>query len=447
MFRSLSALALASLSTACLSENESALEHSGSKADSFEQQAQDLSLNANPAALKSANQRVEEAFSNLLNDGVYGARVKRVNGPISVSVNDGVVFDPASALKIAHYTYALGTEFGILNAPFAFQYPSDPLNPNLVTPCPDNTWLSGTTNVPTSIANGLVLMIQNSDNRVTRGFEDRYTRANLNTMMADLGMTQSSLHQFIGCGYDLGQRNRTTARDLTHLYDRVISGNVLPGPAYDTFVDLLTQGLPARVQQVINEEGAKLGKSPAFLADFRSKSLLRWKGGSYDVCDNSSCQSYEYVRSQAGFLTLPIKPLCSIGPKKIQFAPAAVERQVAYARYITALNIPCAPRGANEPLNVAENRCPLFKAANDAMNAAEVEMFRSEIRAAIQTFDAPCTPPAVSGRPQATFRFAQPPVAPAPGIDPDEIDYEERGTGEDSRAPVPGVEPDEIDHR
>jgi len=420
MLRKLSTLAIASLTTACLSDPG---------IPEMEQQEQALSLNAKD---KSATERVKDAFRGFLNQGVVGARVKRVGGSVSVSLNDQHVFDPASALKVAHFTYALGTEFGLLNAPFAFTYPQDPQNPNVPTPCPDNTWLANTNDVNTSIANGLNMMMQNSDNRVTRAFEDRYTRANLNDMMSAIGMPNSELRQYIGCGYDNGQRNRTTARDLTRLYERVAAGAILPVAQRAAFFNITTQNLPNRVRQVIVQEAAKLGKGDPFVNDFTSKTSLHSKGGSYNICPQfGGCgNTYEYVRSQAGILTLPIKPECNDGPKKVLFAPPTAERHIAFARYITALQIPCTPQGTNEPLNAAEARCPLSKAANDAMNAAEVEMFRSEIREAIMTFEAPCTPaPTPPGRGRAP-RTPPGPTAPPPGIDPDEIDFDGDSRGD-----------------
>jgi hypothetical protein len=149
----------------------------------------------------------------------------------------------------------------------------------------------------------------------------------------------------------------------------------LDDPAVEkAFADNFDGGVyGARVKRV----GGGLGLAAGRLR-LRPGERAQGRPGSYDVCKGQGCGVYEYVRSRAGRLVLPVKP--QAGQGGINYGGTS-ERSIVFSRFITGLDIPCIPQGTNESLAQAEARCPAFAAANDATAAAETEMFRAEIRA------------------------------------------------------------------
>lgn len=323
--------------------------------------------------------RLREIMRAGLSGGSYGIYLKRVGGSEVVGLQQGTIFEPASAIKVLYHLYALrkvqaGTDS--LSSPFSYWVdPSDPTNPGV---CPDPAWETDAANRrTTTLQDGLAKMLQVSDNRTTRGMQLRYGMSNVNAMATSIGLAHTVLRQIIGCGFQNGLRNDFTLADAGKIYEGAWDGTLLTGSARTSFWSLLLGGPVASTSPlavIVRDEATKLGKSSQVADDFIANMSARSKGGSYDIC-NTDCSAYEYIRTGAGELTIPFKTSGVISP-----------RTYVNGSWVNGLNIPCAPKGASETVAQAEARCPAFKAANDAMRNSGNEKFRTVIRAALKTW-------------------------------------------------------------
>jgi hypothetical protein len=323
--------------------------------------------------------RIERMMAPGLASGGYGAYLKRVGGSPSLDVNSGFVFDPASSLKVVYEVYAMQHDHAILDTANAFSYwvkPTDPTNKDV---CPDPAWETNANLVQTTVRTGATNMMQISDNRATRGFQKRYGQATINTFMDSVGMAGSQIRQMIGCGYDNGLKNDVTLADLGRVYEGVADGSLLSGTPRTDFYNILLGGpvsSTSALADVVREEATALGKSASVASQFISEMSTRSKGGSYDICGSSGCGvSYTYTRSVGGRIVLPYMVRGVLTPTEF-----------VYGRFASDVNIPCSPKMLTESVATAEARCPAYKAANDALNESATEMFRAEIRKALQTF-------------------------------------------------------------
>lgn len=328
--------------------------------------------------LSPESRRIERMMAPGLASGGYGAYLKRVGGSVAVDVNSRFVFDPASALKVVYEVYAMQHDHGILDTANAFSYwvkPGDPMNKDV---CPDPAWETSANLVQTTIRDGATRMMQVSDNRTTRGFQKRYGQATINAFMDSIGMADSQFRQMIGCGYNNGLKNDVTLADLGVVYEGVANGSLLSGTPRTDFYNFLlggTIGSSSALADIIREEATALGKSAAVASQFISQTATRSKGGSYDICTASDCSSYTYTRSVGGRILLPYLVRGVVTPTEF-----------VYGRFGSDVSIPCAPKALSESVADAEARCPAYKAVNAALNESGAEMFRAEIRKALQTW-------------------------------------------------------------
>ncbi|HRI18341.1 MAG TPA: hypothetical protein PL196_07455, partial [Burkholderiaceae bacterium] len=123
-------------------------------------------------------------------------------------------------------------------------------------------------------------------------------------------------------------------------------------------------GVSAELQAIINDEAAKLGKS-AIAAQFGSL-VKRWgKGGSYNTClpnSNGDCGQKVIVRSGAGLIQIPAKS-----------SGAVVYRNYVFGRFISDSPVP----------NWGDATDTTY---SNAYSAASNELYRDEIRSALQTW-------------------------------------------------------------
>jgi hypothetical protein len=330
--------------------------------------------------VNSETSRLRQIMKTGLNGGSYGIYLKRVGGSTVVNLQGGTVFEPASSIKVVHHLYTMrqiATGPDTLGSTFYYYVkPGDTSNKDV---CPDTAWESNVANRrTTTIQDGLNKMMQVSDNRTTRGVVIRYGFPALNTMaQTTIGMSNTALAQNVGCGFKNGLRNNFTLVDAGKLYEGVSNGSLLSGTTRDSFWSIMLGGTVAAgtpLATIVSQEATKLGKSAAVATSFRQNMNQRSKGGSYDIC-GSSCNPYTYYRSAAGRITIPFKSGATIVPT-----------DYVYGRFVDGLTIPCAVKSASETTAQAEARCAKYKAANKAMNDAGTELFRSVIRAALQTW-------------------------------------------------------------
>ncbi|WP_280151555.1 serine hydrolase [Piscinibacter sp. XHJ-5] len=312
--------------------------------------------------------------------GIFAAYLKQVGGSVKVDLNSTRRSETASSFKSVHLLHSMrrvaaGTDF--LNTGFTY-YEYDPVKGKDACPDPSlETLANRRTNY--IFETGLDQMMSISDNRTTRGVVLRYGGfAPINTTASAAGLTGTTLRHNIGCAYrnlttgkfePATRRNDTTAADLSRIYEGVWSSTLLTNThsARDEFLESANpgNGVSAALQTIINQEAAKLGKSSAIAASFGSLVRSWGKGGSYGTClpdANGNCGQKVIVRSGTGLIRLPIK-----------VSGVTQYRTYSYARFIS-----------DTP--VTDWSAPIATTYANAYAAASNELYRDEIRAALQTW-------------------------------------------------------------
>jgi hypothetical protein len=337
--------------------------------------------NAN-SATRAVRAKFFEAF---LDDkgwpiGIFEAYLKRADtGEVLVNLNASRRAETASALKALHLLHAmkqvnagdaLGSSFTYYNYPTTQPDPKDA--------CPDPSYENNAHEVQTTLEAGLDAMMNDSDNRTTRGVVLRYGGfAPLNSTAAAAGLKNTELRHNIGCGYgDPGSgryapdtlRNDTTAADLSAIWLGVLDGSLLPVGSLGR-TEFLESGNPAtgadaELQAIIDQEAAALGLGASDAAAFGARVRTWSKGGKYYTClgdpaNPTECGQKVSIRSTAGLLSLPIG-----GGRYSRI------RNHAFASLMSDVPVP-ARDSPEDQLFVATRR------------AAHYEMFRSAVRSAL----------------------------------------------------------------
>jgi hypothetical protein len=257
--------------------------------------------------------------------GIFEAYLKRIDtNETIVHLNASRRAETASALKALHLLHAmkrvnagdpLGSSFTYYN------YPTD--HDDLADACPDPAYENGSWDQQTTLESGLDWMMNNSDNRTTRGVVIRYGGfPPLNTTAQQAGLVNTVLRHNIGCAYrnlatgeysPSTMRNDTTAADLASLWIGVHKGTILSGLGRSEFLESGNpkSGANNDLQAVIDEEAAALGISASEAARFGGRVKTWGKGGSYGTClplasDPAQCGQPVTIASTAGLLSLPI---------------------------------------------------------------------------------------------------------------------------------------------
>ena len=311
--------------------------------------------------------------------GIFEAYLKQVGGAVKVNLNDRRRAETASALKSLHLLHAMrrvaaGTD--TLSSAFAY-YEYDPSKGK--NACPDPA-LETAANLRTNynFEKGLDEMMRISDNRTTRGTVIRYGGfAPFNATASSAGLSGTTLRHNIGCSYrnpgtgiydPAARRNDTTARDLARIYEGVWDSSLLSNAfsARSEFLESANpgSGVVSALQSIITAEAIKLGKGG--IAPEFGRLVRTWsKGGSYNTClpdSSGTCGQKVIVRSAAGLIRLPIK-----------VNGATAYRTYAFARLISDVPVP----NWNDATDTAYT---------NAYAAAANELYRDEIRAALQTW-------------------------------------------------------------
>jgi hypothetical protein len=320
--------------------------------------------------------------------GIFQAYLKQVGGPVRVDLNGSRRAETASALKALHVLHALrdvqagGTT---LDARLTiYDYPSDTADKAPKDKCPFHVDETEANEWPWwSLSTVLRETMVRSDNRTTRGIVLRYGMPALNTTAALAGMTSTTLRHDIGCAYFDPQtntidaaalRNDTSAADLARLYEGVWNSTLLhdgPNGQRSAFLgsmisvqDVATDDV---LYAVINEEAAKLGKQ-ALVPSF-TRGVNRWlKGGGYGTQLNFDTRTGEgqrvLVRSEAGIVQLPVRLMDGL---------RTGHRTFVYGHLVS--DVPLACFDCAEETNYA-----------NGYRRAAVELFRAEIRRALETW-------------------------------------------------------------
>lgn len=267
--------------------------------------------------LSAENRRVENIFESGfsaqgLSGANYGYYVKPISGAATLALQDAAQYEPASGIKAVYNLYA-ERQVQLHNDKLGhtFYYWFDPNDPTNSGVCPLEYAHTDANKITTTLADGLNQMMGVSDNRATEGVDLRYGRANVNSYASGIGMTGTFINQTVGCGTLNGGYVTLTLDDITKLYEGVYTHSLLSTTRAASFFGRMNGGTMSSsgpFADMVLQEATAQGK-PGVAAAFIANITYRVKGGSYDMCflTGPCSPPYDYVRSNAGQLTLPFK--------------------------------------------------------------------------------------------------------------------------------------------
>jgi len=291
----------------------------------------------------------------------YGAKgwlLRRLgtSGYVVASQNQAVVFEPASAIKFLIHLHA---ELQIQNGQNAATLL--PVSPSALIPwsgetqpgiCPDpNAWLLAQEQLETMMS----MMMWQSHNPRTAALVHYFREDFINETASQLGGTNTLIQHRHGCGAEaLLKPNRWTLNDATLLYQQAFTGSLLTAANRQHLWDRMPNNLQQLKDTAHYEAWTHYGQAPP--QTFYDHLKVAFKGGSYTLC-GYPCKEY---RALAGYVQIPTKgvgvPLSGVAPRK----------------YVFGVFIHGDPRG---------------KWYTDrAFDQGLRELFRTEIRAALDTF-------------------------------------------------------------
>ena len=312
--------------------------------------------------------------------GIFSAYLKQVGGqlvgPVQIDINGQRRAEAASSLKVLHLLHAMRQVNDNMDALASdnFRYFDyvDGSNNEPKDRCPIAAQEGGTP-LTSTVEWALDRMIDDSDNRTTRGVVLRYGGFEpINATAAWAGLTGTTLRHNIGCAYfdpatsrytPATLRNDTTAADLAKIFEGVWRGQTLTGSngARREFLETTSTSLGGALGTIIIQEADRIGRSYA-AAPFTTL-VRRWgKGGGYGTClglpsDTTQCGEAVAVSSSVGLIELPLGWGGSLGAR----------------RYVHAALV------SDVPMNWADTIGGEFA-------TVRAELFRSVIREALLTW-------------------------------------------------------------
>lgn len=310
--------------------------------------------------------------------GIYSAYLKQVAGPVRINFNAQRRAETASALKVLHLLHALRQVQNNMDAldsnNFRYYDYWDGSDHEPKDRCPSSA--SEGNNYQTSTVEwGLDRMMDDSDNRTTRGVVLRYGGfAPINATAAWAGLAGTTLRHNIGCAYfdpiyshyaPASLRNETTAADLASIYEGAWRSQLLTAEngARREFLESVSagQGVGGRLLAIILQEAEAMGRSS--MAMPFAALVKRWgKGGSYSTCvgapaDDTQCGEAVEVRASAGLIELPVMNGGYLGARRYAYGSLASDVPSAWSNSVL-----------------------------DDYSKARYEMFRTVIREALATW-------------------------------------------------------------
>jgi hypothetical protein len=272
-----------------------------------------------------------------VDSGSYGFYLKLVGGGVIANLKAGSQYEPASALKVLYHAKSIHEEsLGTAHDADTITYhynPADPTNPGI---CPDSYATTATTN----LKNADQQMMWVSDNRMTRGILEKYTKPAMLSYAASLGLTATAINHNIGCPTSL-THNLTTLADLGKVYEAYQNNTITANPAWKSqfrgrmLNESNYSGFRASACPIVNQIAASLGKSAATATAFCN--ALTWiaKGGSYQYGG-----SYPYAVSWDGvsMTGVPYKTAGVITPKFFIFGEYVDETVINSAAEANSVN-------------------------------------------------------------------------------------------------------------
>jgi hypothetical protein len=204
--------------------------------------------------------------------GTYGFRFVRVGGEVVASWNPEHPFYPASSIKVLQHLHAVR---------WAAAQP-DPAQA-LHTPIPvyDDSCAGEGTFHREPLGAVLAAMMIESDNQRANAIQDYFGRAAINATAADVvGTADTVLAHRFGCGGPANDpANRSTAFDLSRIFERVAGEEALDAEGTRIFESLMLGSVWPSLESAVAVEGAALGLDPEAVEAFQAAIELHYKAG------------------------------------------------------------------------------------------------------------------------------------------------------------------------
>jgi hypothetical protein len=269
--------------------------------------------------LNALSGKIRNLYSSRVTTGHYGFELKQIGGSRLAALQEFRQFEPASSLKVLYHLHSIraqqaGSTTNSSTITYHYNNLSDPNDGNI---CPDSYATTTTTN----LQNADTLMMQRSDNRMTRGILEKYGKANiLSTATSVVGMTGTQINHNIGCGTP---HNYTTLEDLRKIYEGVQNKTLVSNATWNSTFKyrMLNQSnysawRTSSFCPLVQEEATKLGKSSTTVSQFCNAASWYAKGGSYQYAG-----SYPYTVSWSGASVtgIPYKSSGTLAPRYFYF--------------------------------------------------------------------------------------------------------------------------------
>lgn len=297
--------------------------------------------------------------------GTEGLYLKQVNGSVLANLEDGVVFEPASTLKVLANLYTMTkVQSGAvtLNTPITHYT-------NGADSCPNPPIVSGTEPLEIAVRE----MMYHSDNARTREVTDHWTEAKIDAYATSIGLPNTGFHEIVGCGPNTPGTDTLTLDDAGAIYEGVATqkllnaknrgifySNMAGRAQYDSegydWTGLWSTDIPNIINQV-----APAGYTANQKTAYMNAMDLAYKAGNYVICANNNCTDVIEDISIAGWFQMPV---CSA-------------TGTTYAEYVFGIMF------SNEPSTGWSNGVTTQTDANFAN--AKGELLREQIQAGMQS--------------------------------------------------------------
>ena len=231
----------------------------------------------------AATEQLYGILAPTIDSGSWGFELKQLNGPVLAGLQTGNAFEPASAIKVLyHYVSIRNEQAGTTHDTTSITYHYNPADPTNGGICPDSYPNTATT----SLVNADKLMMQNSDNRMTRGILEEYGKPAMLSQAAQLGMTSTAINHNIGCP-TAATHNSTSLSDLDKVYEAYQNGTDINVAKWrSTFRARMLNNSNysayySSICPIVQQEATALGKSATVATNFCNRITWLAKGGSY----------------------------------------------------------------------------------------------------------------------------------------------------------------------
>lgn len=204
--------------------------------------------------------------------GTYGFRVVRVGEGVLASLNPEHAFYPASSVKVLAHLHAVRWVAGQPDPAEALAIP---------VPVYEDQCAGEGSFWTEPLATVLAAMMIDSDNRRADAILDYFGREEINrTAVETLGLSDTVLAHPFGCGGPANEPpNRSTALDLSRIYEQVAGIGLLGDEATDIFTRLMLGPIWPSLADVVAAVGEDHGLGREQVEAWREKIELSYKAG------------------------------------------------------------------------------------------------------------------------------------------------------------------------